>query len=205
MPDDVPVHPHNVVAAFTEPRAAEAAVERLVGEGIPRSAISTNTRTDAAIIADAEMRSEADSLVGGPGVVATESQSKGSVMWAAIGAVAGGLIGLGIGALLFGPLGTILTAAVGLTGGATVGGTAGGFVRPRNKPAPKRSLQGYQATVGVHGDEAQVAKGKSILRQADPIQVRTFGPDDEPFQVPLATQEGSTEDQSRHPREAPPQ
>ncbi len=124
-------------------------------------------------------------------MVATKSQSKGSLLGVAAGAVLGGLIGLGIGALLFGTLGMILTAAIGLTGGATVGGTVGGFLRPRRKEGPRRSLEGYQATVGVHGDADQVAKAESILKKANPIQIQTFGPDDEPFQVPLTPPEPS--------------
>lgn len=201
MPEGVPIGRHNVVAAFTDPRAAEAAVERLVQEGVERSTISTNTRTDAAIIADAEMRAEGDSFVGGPGLVATKSQSKGSVWGIAAGALVGGLLGLGIGALLFGPLGMIVTAVTGVVGGATVGGVLGGVVRPQRKAVPKRSLEGYQATVGVHGDRSQVAAAEALLREAKPVQLRTFGPDDEPFQVPLR-QEAPIQD--RRPRSNDP-
>lgn len=197
MSESVPVARHNVVAAFADHRAADAAAERLVKEGVERSAISTNTRTDAAIIADAEMRAEADSFVGGPGLVATKSQSKGGIRGVALGGILGGLLGLGLGALLFGPLGTILTAVTGLIGGATVGGVLGGILRPQRKAGPKRSLEGYQATVGVHGDASQVAKAEQILREADPIQVQTFGPDDEGFQVPLTTQDAPIQDQRR--------
>jgi hypothetical protein len=178
---------HNVVAAFRDRRAADAAVERLIQNGVEASTISTNARTDAAIVADAEMRAEADSLVGGPGLVATESQSKGSLGGIALGAVVGGLLGLGIGALLFSQLGMILTTATGLVGGATVGGVVGGFLRPQAKEGPRRSLQGYQTTVGVHGNATEVARAEELLREADPIQLRSFGPDDEGFQIPLTT------------------
>ena len=203
MPDEVPVAAHNVVAAFSEPEAGEAAVEQLEKDGVPRAAISTNTKADAAIIADAEMRSEAESFVGGPGLVATRSQSKGSLIGVTIGALLGGLVGLGVGALLFGTLGMILTAAVGLTGGATVAGVVGGSVRPRIKEGPKRSLEGYQSTVGVHGDAELVAQAEAILRRANPIQIRRFGPDDDSFQVPLTTPEDSADPDARRTREPP--
>jgi hypothetical protein len=203
MPEGVPVARHNVVAAFSEAAQADAAVDRLVHNGIERSAISMNTRTDAAIIADAEMRSEADSFVGGPGLVATESQRKGGVLGAAIGGLVGALIGLGLGALLFGTLGMILTGATGLAAGAVVAGVAGGSIRPTVDEGAQPSLEGYRATVGVHGDATQVATAARILRDGRAVQVRTYGPDHEPFQVPLTGPEDPEPRDPPHPETRP--
>ena len=66
---------------------------------------------------------EADSFTGGPGVVATKSQARGSIAGAVIGAIVGALLGLVIG-LLADVL--VVGIVVGAVAGAVVGGVAGG-------------------------------------------------------------------------------
>ena len=81
-----------------------------------------------------ELEREADGFTGGPGVVATKSQARGSLGGIAGGAVVGALLGLIIGVLfLEGALGVIIATVAFAVGGATFGGVAGGFVRPRQK------------------------------------------------------------------------
>jgi uncharacterized protein YcfJ len=79
------------------------------------------------------MRDEAEGFTGGPGVVASKSQRRGSVAGILLGAVAGALIGLALGALLFSGRGIVIVAIVGAVAGATFGGTVGGFLVPRRK------------------------------------------------------------------------
>lgn len=73
---------------------------------------------------------EADSFTGGPGVVATKSQARGSVFGGLAGAVVGALLGLVIG-LLADVL--VVAIVVGAVAGAVVGGVAGGGQNPKQK------------------------------------------------------------------------
>ncbi|MDQ4143916.1 MAG: hypothetical protein M3198_09280 [Actinomycetota bacterium] len=66
---------------------------------------------------------ETDSFTGGPGVVATKSQARGSIAGVIVGAIVGALIGLVIG-LLADVL--VVGIVVGAVGGSVVGGVAGG-------------------------------------------------------------------------------
>ncbi len=66
---------------------------------------------------------ETDSFTGGPGVVATKSQARGSMGGAIVGLIVGAILGLVIG-LLFDAL--VVGVVVGAVGGAVVGGVAGG-------------------------------------------------------------------------------
>ena len=75
-------------------------------------------------------RAETDSFTGGPGVVATKSQARGSLFGALIGAVVGALLGLVIG-LLADVL--VVGLVVGAVAGAVVGGVAGGGQNPKQK------------------------------------------------------------------------
>lgn len=73
---------------------------------------------------------ETDSFTGGPGVVATKSQARGSIAGALIGAVVGALLGLLVGLLAdFMVVGIV----VGAVGGAVVGGVAGGGQNTKQK------------------------------------------------------------------------
>lgn len=73
---------------------------------------------------------ETDSFTGGPGVVATKSQARGSVAGAVIGAIVGALLGLVIG-LLADVL--VVGIVVGAVAGSVVGGVAGGGQNPKQK------------------------------------------------------------------------
>jgi uncharacterized protein YcfJ len=73
-----------------------------------------------------------DSMVAGPGVVATKSQAKGSMMWALIGAIVGGLFGAIIGAFMGGGGAMVIAIVCFAAAGAIGGGTVGGFVRPKS-------------------------------------------------------------------------
>lgn len=81
-----------------------------------------------------ELEREANGFTGGPGVVASKSQARGSLGGIAGGIIVGAIIGLIVGLLFFdGTLGIIITVIAFAVGGATFGGVAGGFVRPRQK------------------------------------------------------------------------
>ena len=187
MPEDMKVAPYNVVAAYVERDAALAARERLLQEGVDKGSISVDGRSDALMVADAEMRQEADSLVGGPGLVATESQSKGAGAGFLIAGAIGAVIGLVIGAIAFGSaFGLILCAIVGAVAGSVFGGTAGGFVRSRTKTKPRRSLQGYNVALGVHSENVEdVDRAEEILKDTAPSRLERFNQGDTPHQVPL--------------------
>ena len=186
MPENLKVAPHNVVAAFVDREAALAARDRLVREGVDQALISIDARSDALMVADAEMRQEADGLVGGPGVVATESQSKGAGAGILLAGIVGAVIGAIVGAIAFGTTGLIVCTIVGATAGAVFGGTAGGFVRSRTKENPSRSLEGYNIALGVHSDNVEdIERAEAVLKATAPSRVERFNRGDTPHQVPL--------------------
>jgi len=81
-----------------------------------------------------EMKQEAEHLTGGPGVVATKSQARGSLAGLLGGVIVGALIGVLIGLLLFdGTVGVVITTIAFGVAGATFGAVSGGFVAPRRK------------------------------------------------------------------------
>ena len=194
MPEDMKVAPYNVVAAYVDRDAALAARDRLLQEDIDEGSISIDARADALMVADAEMRQEADGLVGGPGLVATESQSKGAGAGLLVAGAVGTAIGLAIGAIAFGStFGLILCAIVGAVAGAVFGGVAGGFVRSRTKEKPRRSLQGYNVALGVHSDSASdVDRAEAILKATAPSRIERFNRGDTPHQVPLDPTDGNS-------------
>ena len=186
MSENLKVAPYNVVAAFVDRDAALAARERLAQEGIDRKTISIDGRADALMVADAEMKQEADGLVGGPGLVATESQSKGAGAGILLAGVIGAVIGAIVGALAFGTTGFIVCTIVGAVAGAVFGGTAGGFVRSRTKENPRRSLEGYNVALGVHSDNVEdIERAEAVLRTTAPSRLERFNRGDSPHQVPL--------------------
>jgi membrane associated rhomboid family serine protease len=89
-----------------------------------------------------QLRREAEGFTGGPGVVATKSQARGSLAGILGGAIVGVLIGVVVGAIFFeGTRGIVITAVALAVAGATFGGVAGGFVGPRKK------LKGTEADI----------------------------------------------------------
>ena len=80
-----------------------------------------------------EMHEEGDSFTGGPGVVATKSQARGSLAGIVIGTLLGALLGFLVGSFLEGGRGMIIAVIVFAVAGATAGGVSGGFMRPRKK------------------------------------------------------------------------
>jgi hypothetical protein len=81
-----------------------------------------------------ELEEEADGFTGGPGVVASKSQARGSLGGIVAGAIVGAILGLVVGALFFeGSLGLVIAVVAFAVGGATFGGVAGGSFAPRKK------------------------------------------------------------------------
>ena len=81
-----------------------------------------------------ELEEEAEGFTGGPGVVASKTQARGSLGGMLAGAIVGAILGLIIGVLFFeGTLGIVIAAIVFAVGGATFGGVAGGSFAPRKK------------------------------------------------------------------------
>ena len=77
-----------------------------------------------------DVAAETDSMVGGPGVVATKSQARGALTGALIGAVVGAILGLIVGVLVDLP---VVTTIVGAVAGGVFGGVAGGGQNPKQK------------------------------------------------------------------------
>ena len=85
-----------------------------------------------------DIREETDAFTGGPGVAATKSQARGSLLGGGLGIVAGAIIGVIVGLLAsailgFEQRGVIISIVVFGVAGVTFGGVAGGFLRPRQK------------------------------------------------------------------------
>jgi F0F1-type ATP synthase assembly protein I len=81
-----------------------------------------------------EIKEEAEHFTAGPGVAATKSQARGSLIGFVAGTIVGALIGALIGLLIFeGTLGLVITTVAFGVAGATFGGVSGGFVAPRRK------------------------------------------------------------------------
>lgn len=81
-----------------------------------------------------ELEEEAEGFTGGPGVVASKTQARGSLGGIVAGVVGGAILGLIVGAMFFsGTLGLIISVVVFATAGATFGGVAGGSFAPRKK------------------------------------------------------------------------
>lgn len=81
-----------------------------------------------------DLRDEADESFVGPGVVATKSQTKGSLIGTLVGAVIGAIVGLAAGALIWDDNIALVIAVIAFAiAGATAGGTAGGFLRNRER------------------------------------------------------------------------
>lgn len=90
--------------------------------------------TDARTAAQKELEREADGFTGGPGVVASKTQARGSLGGIVGGTIVGAILGLLVGLVFFGgALGIIVSVVAFAAGGATFGGVTGGFVRPRQK------------------------------------------------------------------------
>lgn len=92
------------------------------------------TVDDARSRAQRELEEEAEHLTGGPGVVASKTQARGSIAGVGAGVVIGAILGLIVGFLFFqGTLGIMISVIAFATGGATFGGLAGGSFAPRKK------------------------------------------------------------------------
>ncbi|MDP9067608.1 MAG: hypothetical protein M3N53_04545 [Actinomycetota bacterium] len=92
--------------------------------------------------AQRELEEEAEHLTGGPGVVASKTQARGSLAGLVGGLVVGAILGAIVGVLFFqGTLGIVISVIAFATGGATFGGLAGGSFAPRKK------LEGSEADV----------------------------------------------------------
>ncbi len=90
--------------------------------------------SDARERAKKELEEEAEGFTGGPGVVASKTQARGSLAGIVVGVVVGAILGLIVGAIFFqGTLGIVIGVVSFAFGGATFGGLAGGSFGPRHK------------------------------------------------------------------------
>ncbi len=89
---------------------------------------------DARARGQRELEQEAERFTGGPGVVASKTQARGSLGGIVAGVIVGAILGLIVGALFFsGSLGLIISVVSLSVAGATFGGVLGGSVAPPNK------------------------------------------------------------------------
>jgi len=151
-----------VIGVFADLDSAQAAVERLAAAGFPIDHIS---------VLGKDLQSETRLN----GYVTTGDIAGPS---AATGAWVGGLFGLLAGsALLFVPgagplivLGPLAAAAVGAVQGALVAGGVGAilghFVAKQHIPKYEQLVKAGNYLVGVHGDEADVARAQHLLTDA---------------------------------------
>ena len=86
--------------------------------------------------AQREMHEEADSFTGGPGVVASKSQARGSMGGIVLGLIVGAILGLIVGLFIGSTPGLIISVIAFAFAGATAGGVSGGFVRPKKTVPP---------------------------------------------------------------------
>jgi hypothetical protein len=90
--------------------------------------------SDARTRGQRELEQEAEGFTGGPGVVASKTQARGSLGGIAAGVIVGALLGLVVGALFFeGSLGLLISVVALAFAGATFGGVLGGSVAPAKK------------------------------------------------------------------------
>jgi hypothetical protein len=188
---------YNLLATFPDRRAAEEAVGALKHRGLQESAISVGSRDDDRDVANAEMRDELEGLVAGPGVIASKTMSRGSLVGGIIGAVVGAVIGFLVGAAIFGSqsgssrtIGIAAAVVAFAAGLATAGGVMGGFFKPRYKSdsgdiapgdtgpagAPgepgKPEQSGGQVVVGVHADDERlISESETVLSAANPLRL----------------------------------
>lgn len=82
-----------------------------------------------------EMRREAESFTGGPGVAASKSQARGGLAGALLGGVGGAVIGLVVALVAFSDSGRaiVISVVAFAVAGSTYGGVVGGFLKPRRK------------------------------------------------------------------------
>src|SRR3712207_5877871 len=84
-----------------------------------------------------EVVEEGDSVLAGPGVVATKSQTRGGIAGISLGGGAGALVGALLGALIFGGIpGIVITAVCFAFAGGTIGVLVGGFTNTKGNVSP---------------------------------------------------------------------
>ena len=88
------------------------------------------------VAAQREMHEEADSFTGGPGVVASKSQARGSMGGMVIGAIVGAILGLVVGLFMEHTTGLVISIVAFTIAGIVAGGVSGGFVRPKKTVPP---------------------------------------------------------------------
>ena len=88
------------------------------------------------IAAQREMHEEADSFTGGPGVVASKSQARGSMGGIVVGGIVGAILGLIACLFMEHTTGLVISIIAFTFAGITAGGVAGGFVRPKRTVPP---------------------------------------------------------------------
>jgi hypothetical protein len=187
---------YNLLATFPDRPSAEQASEALKRRGLGDGAISLNTRREVPAVEEAEMRDEVDELWGGPGVVATHSETKGALVGGVVGGILGAVVGLVVGLIVFGARasqigGIVISVVVFIVALSTAGAVAGGFVKPRVRPeegddpedraaTPDRGMRVWgtadEVVVGVHVDDrSELAVAEEVLEAARPVRLDLVG------------------------------
>ncbi len=208
--------PYNVVAAFSSEREATLAVERLTGDGVPRSAIVVQSpeqgpSPEEAAGLRAEMQEEVAEGWAGPSFfLIPASQAKGAFFGAVSLTVAGAILGLAAGlawayaleSTLSRPTRILLLLFFGAMGGGTVGFLAGGIHKPRQEAArdPERPRDDRRMVsergwlVAVHAGASEMAdRAVAVLQEAGAERVDLVDASGTPLPP-----------QSEHPRPADP-
>ncbi len=168
---------HNVIAAYPDPAAARAAIERLRAAGVRDDEMSLLARSDLKVDDEVREHDEAADL--------PTDTIKAMAGPAAAGTAVGGLAGFLAGAIAFGipgigpAVGAGIWAATagGGVAGATAGGIFGGISRFFDERYRDAVTEG-QVLVGVHCDDAErAATAERALAEGSPRSLRRFDPD----------------------------
>ena len=194
---------YNLLATFPDRASAEQAVGALRLRGLGDDAISLDSRSEEPAVEEAEMRDELEGMVAGPGVIASKSMSEGAIIGAVAGAVIGAIAGFLIGTVVFGPAsssrtaGIVISVIVFAVGLSTAGAIAGGFLKPRYRPAEGDAPEdreprpgeapgsgspdpATEVVVGVHvDDESRLAAYEDVLEAAKPLRLDLVGKEGE--------------------------
>lgn len=93
--------------------------------------------TPERVPSERETQEEGDSVLVGPGVVATKSQTRGGIAGIILGGASGAILGAILGAVIFGGMsGIVITAVCFAFAGGTIGVLVGGFTNTKGNVSP---------------------------------------------------------------------
>lgn len=160
-----------------ENEATARRITEAVGDSGPDIQITLDAEEDRRAALRGEMADELGAVVAGPGNVGpqTKAQNKGSMKWAAIGAVVGAALMFVVGLFAW-PTGTgmIMTTVIGIVGGGTAGLVIGGSMGPRVYDEGSGDVSS-QKVVGIHSDDpseieaARRAIGNTQVTRVDEV------------------------------------